>query len=111
MGTHTAWGACTARARLKEAFIITNGELSVYEHVSDESGRWLRLEFCARCASTIGFTLEAVPGIRAIGAGTFDDPAWIRSDVHEFRHVYVRSAGDWPTLPVGVEQYEAHFRS
>ena len=48
------------------------GEVRTYRHVSDESGRWLDQHFCGRCGSNIGITLEAVPGIRTIAAGTFD---------------------------------------
>jgi hypothetical protein len=37
----------------------------------------LDLEFCSRCGTNIGFTLEWRPGARIIDAGTFDDPSWI----------------------------------
>ena len=82
-----------------------------YRHVSDESGRWLETEFCPVCGTTIGFTLEAVPAIRTIGAGTFDDPGWIRADRFLFRHVFTRSHRDWSEIPGGVEAHERHFRS
>lgn len=81
-----------------------------YRHVSDESGRWLETEFCSRCGTSLGFTLEAVPGIRTIPAGTFDDPGWISADKFPFRHVYTRSHRDWSEIPVGLETFEAHFR-
>ena len=55
-------------------------------------------------------TLEAVPGIRTIAAGTFDDPSWVKPGRHPFRYVYLRSAQKWSKVPDGVEQYEAHFR-
>jgi len=47
---------------------ITINEESVarYRHLSDESGRWLDQHFCSKCGSNIGFTLEAVPGIRTL---------------------------------------------
>jgi hypothetical protein len=81
-----------------------------YRHISDESGRWLDMEFCPRCGGNLGFTLEAVPGIRTLPAGTFDDPAWITTDRLKFRHVFVRSRRDWSDLSPMVETYEAHFR-
>jgi hypothetical protein len=83
---------------------------STYRHVSDRSGRWLDQDFCPRCGSNIGFTLEAVPGIRTIAAGTFDDPGWIRRDQHRFRYVFLRSARDWSRPPDGAETHEEHFR-
>lgn len=85
------------------------GERSRYRSVSDESGRWLELEFCPKCGTNIGFTLEWRPGARAIDAGTFDDPSWIRSDKHHFRHIFLRSAQSWYDVPDGVEKYEKHF--
>jgi hypothetical protein len=90
---------------------LTGDALRPYRHLSDESGRWLDQQFCARCGTSIGFTLEAVPGIRTIAAGTFDDPSWIGPEKHAFRYVYLRSARNWSKLPEGVERYEAHFRT
>lgn len=82
----------------------------VYRHISDESGRWLDQHFCARCGTNLGLTLEAVPGIRSIAAGTFDDPSWLKSEKIVFRHIYLRSTRNWAEVPEGVEKYEAHFR-
>jgi hypothetical protein len=81
-----------------------------YRHVSDESGRWLDQHFCARCGTNIGLTLEAVPDIQSIAAGTFDDPSWIRSDRHAVRYRDMRSAQNWSEVPQGAERYEKHFR-
>ena len=80
-----------------------------YRHVSDESGRWLDLEFCPKCGTNIGFTLEWRPGLRAVDAGTFDDPSWIRADRHGFRYIFRRSARNWSDVPGGAEVYEKHF--
>jgi hypothetical protein len=93
-----------------EQVALAGSELARYRHVSDESGRWLDVEFCRKCGSNLGFTLEAVPGVRTLPAGAFDDPAWIRAERHPFRHVYLRSRRAWPELTPLVEQYEQHFR-
>jgi hypothetical protein len=93
----------------KEQVEITGGPLTKYRHISDESARWLDLEFCPRCGTNIGFTLEWRPGARVIDAGTFDDPSWIRADRHHFRHIFLRSAQKWSVVPDGVEKYEKHF--
>jgi hypothetical protein len=101
------------RRRLASAFAVvayfdekavefTRGELADYEHRSDESGRWLRLNFCARCGTQISHTAEARPGMRAIAAGTFDDPDWFAVD----RHVWVRSKRPWVSIPEDVAIYE-----
>ncbi len=89
---------------------INDDAITRYRHISDESGRWLDQHFCCKCGSNIGFTLEAVPGIRTIAAGTFDDPAWLLSDKYSRRHVFTRTARDWTDIPDDVERYEKHFR-
>jgi hypothetical protein len=63
----------------------------------DESGRWLEVEFCRRCGTNLGFTLEAVPGVRTLPAGAFDDPTWITAERYKFRHVFLRSRRDGRT--------------
>lgn len=106
--TGTAFGTQVVFARDQVA--ILSGLVSTYRHISDESGRWLDQQFCARCGTTFGLTLEAVPEIQSIAAGTFDDPSWIRPDKYVFRYVYLRSAQTWSKAPDDAEKYEAHFR-
>ena len=90
--------------------IINDEAVSRFRHYSDQSGRWLDQHFCGKCGSNIGFTLEAVPGIRTIAAGTFDEQCWLDSDQYPQRHVFIRSARHWSDIPDGVECYEEHFR-
>jgi hypothetical protein len=81
---------------------ITRGRLTAYEHRSDESGRWLRNEFCPVCGVIVTWTAQAMPGLRAIAGGTFDDPKWFRVE----RHGWTRSKHPWVTLPPGAEAFE-----
>jgi hypothetical protein len=74
---------------------FTSGERTLYEHRSDESGRWLKLEFCPRCGTTLSHTAEVRPGLRSISVGTFDDPGWIRIE----RHIWTRSKRPWVSIP------------
>jgi hypothetical protein len=74
---------------------FTSGERSLYEHRSDESGRWLKLEFCPRCGTTLSHTAEVRPGLRSIAVGTFDDPGWVRIE----RHIWTRSKRRWVQIP------------
>ena len=83
---------------------------SVYRHVSDESGRWLDQHFCNTCGTNIGLTMEAVPSIRSIAAGSLDDQNWSELSSLDCRHVYVRSARHWSIIPDEVEQFVEHFR-
>jgi hypothetical protein len=93
----------------EEQVEITGGPLTRYRHISDVSGRWLDVEFCPRCGTNIGLTLEWRPGVRLIDAGTFDDPSWIRADRHHFRYIFLRSAQRWSEVPEGAECYDEHF--
>jgi len=89
---------------------LSGEEIGRYRHVSDESSRWLDVEFCRRCGGNLGFTLEAAPGLRTLPAGAFDDPTWIRAERYRTRHVYLRSRREWSDLSPLVETYEQHFR-
>jgi hypothetical protein len=106
--TGTAFGT---EVVFEEAQVAISGsEVGRYRHRSDESGRWLDIEFCRRCGANLGFTLEAAPGLRTLPAGAFDDPSWIRPEDITFRHVFLRSRRSWSDLSPRVEQYERHFR-
>ena len=78
---------------------ILRGELTTYEHLSDESGRWLRFEFCPKCGTQVTWTVEAMPDTRAVGVGTLDDPKSMKP--HRFG--WFRSAHAWVVPPKGVE--------
>ena len=88
---------------------LNGGARGKYRHISDETGRWLDVEFCPKCGTNVGFTLERRPGLRAIDSGTFDDPGWLRTDQHHFRYIFLRSAQKWSEVPAGAETYEKHF--
>jgi hypothetical protein len=81
---------------------ITGLPLMTYEHKSDESHRWIRLEFCSRCGTTVTLKLERFPGARGIAVGTLDDPGWVKFE----RVIWTRSALPWMTYPAGIERFE-----
>ena len=78
------------------------GDLGTFEFHSDESGRWIRNEFCRRCGTTVTWTLEMRPGMRAIAGGSYDDPDWF--DVA--CHIWTRSARKDAAYPQGMPVYE-----
>jgi hypothetical protein len=82
----------------EEAVKIIGQSLKSYEHRSDETRRWIRLQFCSLCGTTVTHTAEFLPGLRAITGGTFDDPSWVKIE----RHIWMRSALPWVTVPVDV---------
>ncbi len=67
---------------------FTQGKLLSYQFKSDTTGRWIRNEFCSKCGSTISWTLEMRPGLRAIAGGSYDDPNWFELAAH----IWTRSA-------------------
>ena len=81
---------------------ITRGKLHTYEFRSDESGRWIRNEFCDRCGTTVTWTLELRPGLRAVAGGTYDDPNWF--DVQA--HIWTRSARKDMRYPEHVDVFD-----
>jgi hypothetical protein len=81
---------------------LSRGALTTYEHRSDETQRWLRIQFCPQCGTTVTWTVEAVPGMRALALGTFDDPKWLKVE----RFGWFRSAHPWVIAPAGVEVFE-----
>lgn len=89
-------------ATYRKEQVAISGELGTYEHRSDESGRWIRMEFCPRCGTSIGATFERSPELRSQLAGTFDDPGWI--DIT--RHIWIRSARQWVPIPEGLPHFE-----
>jgi hypothetical protein len=81
-----------------------------YRHISDQSGRWLDQHFCGNCGTNLGLTMEAVPDIRSMAVGTFDDPNALKSPDIPIRHIFLRSTCHWAEVPAGVERHEEHFR-
>jgi hypothetical protein len=60
------------------------------------------MQFCPRCGSTVTWTLELYPGLRALAVGMFDDPDWLAIS----RHVWMRSRHKWLECPKGAEVFE-----
>ena len=81
---------------------ITSDVLKKYEYRSDESNRWVKMEFCPTCGSTVTWTGEFLPGVRGIAVGTFDDPNWVKPKVHG----WTRSALHWTVFPPDVEIFK-----
>jgi hypothetical protein len=89
----------------ESAVEVVQGQLVECEHRSDESHRWLKMNFCARCGTTIFHTAEIRPGIRSIAAGTFDEPDWFAIE----RHIWVQSKRPWVAIPKGVATFQKGF--
>lgn len=80
---------------------IVQGELREFEHRSDETGRWLRMQFCVQCGTTVTHAVQIRPGLRAIALATLDDPEWPRLQ----RHIWVDSKRSWISIPPEVPTF------
>jgi hypothetical protein len=93
---------------LKPDVILSGEAPRTYDHPSDESGKRVTVNFCARCGSTLFYDLERFPTILAIFAGTFDEPNWFERGPVNARHIFTRSMQKGVVLPAGIKTYEAH---
>ena len=75
-----------------------SGELATFKFKSDTTDRWIQNEFCTRCGSTITWTLEMRPGLRAIAGGNYDNPDWYKVEAH----IWTRSARSDMRYPEGI---------
>jgi hypothetical protein len=82
--------------------VAITGDCKAYEHRSDESGRWIKMEFCPRCGTCFGATFERSPELRAQLGGTFDETGWIGVT----RHIWTRSAQPWVPIPEDLPHFE-----
>jgi len=83
----------------------SGGPLTEYEHRSDESGHWIRYQFCGRCGTTVFLSLETQPAVRVIAGGTFDDPDWFGIK----QHTWTRSARHWMVFPPDAKRFERGY--
>ena len=93
--------AFAAMGYFREEDVEIRGELKTYEHRSDTSGRWLRIQFCPTCGTPVTHVAELRPGWRGISAGTFDQPGWFPHT----KHVWTRSKHAWVGIPEEAEAF------
>ena len=54
--------------------VAFTGQLSVYDHRSENSGKAVHVHFCPQCGTTVSLTFQRWPEYRAISRGTLDNP-------------------------------------
>lgn len=82
-----------------DAVAFNDGQLSSYEHISDNSKKKVFVHFCSNCGTTVSLTFERWPDIRGISRGCYDDP----NAVEVTSHIWTRSAQTGTALPAGVD--------
>ena len=58
--------------------------------------------FCEKCATTLWFSSDSIPGFSAIKPGTFNDTTWYKP----VAHLWMSSAQPWVKLDDGIKQYD-----
>ena len=69
------------------------GRLASYGKTGD-SGKTLERKFCPECGCSIADEAAALPDIVMLGAGTLDDPSWVKPAMQ----IYCDSAQPWVHL-------------
>jgi hypothetical protein len=92
----------------EDNFAITKGAPRTYEHVSDGSGKTIRVHFCETCGTKLYLALERFPGGVGVYSGTFDDPnAFCKvSDIS--KHIFLESGRHGTVIAAGAEVYFGH---
>lgn len=94
----------------KKDFVITDGATKVYEHVSEDSGKMVYVNFCANCGTKLFLTFERFPTFVGVYAGTFDDPNWFHRTPENTRYFCLSKAQYGTVLPAGFEVFHDHYR-
>jgi len=71
------------------------GDLKTYGTTGTGTGLPRERKFCGVCGSPILTTLEEMPGMAAIKAGTLDDPSWLEPELElwvDRRHSWVAAS-------------------
>ena len=86
----------------EEDITFLQGDLNQFEFHSDTTGRWIRNDFCPNCGTTISWTTQMRPGLRAIAGGSYDNPDWYTVEAH----IWTRSARSDMCYADGIETHE-----
>ncbi len=95
--TGSAYGA---QARFPAERARIEGEASTWERVGDSGGR-ATFVFCPRCAATVCWTVDGLPGSVVVPVGAFADPSFPGPTVS----VYEERRHAWAAVPGTVEEH------
>jgi hypothetical protein len=92
----------------RDDFGIETGEPEVYRHVSEGSGKWVDIHFCARCGTKLFLSFERFDGAVGVYGGTFDDPDWYERSPATTKHIFLSVAMAGTVIPAGINCFEQH---
>ncbi|RVV98876.1 GFA family protein [Mesobaculum littorinae] len=89
-------------------FVQRTGTPLVHRHLSQGSGKEVRVHFCGRCGGRTHLTFDAIPGVVGIYAGTFDDPHWF--DRSGAPHIFADEAPPGTFFPADTDIFPKGLR-
>ena len=89
-----------------ENVVVTEGKPSTVMLPGGESGKPCEVWYCGDCGTSLWSRYHVSPGnCRWVRAGTLDDPAAVKPDVH----IWTRSKLPWAELPADVPSFEEFY--
>jgi len=89
-------------------FELLSGTPTIYQQLSEGSGKTLDVHFCQNCGTKLFNTFERFPGVVGVFGGTFDDPNWFERTPDNTRHIFVAVAQTGTVIPAGLKTFEEH---
>jgi hypothetical protein len=83
----------------KDALSV-QGNVNTFSKPGD-SGQPIQRRFCPECGSPVVEEAAAMPGMVMIGAGTLDDPSWVKPAMQ----IFCDSAQPWVELGGGLQSF------
>ncbi|WP_246107418.1 GFA family protein [Puniceibacterium confluentis] len=87
---------------------VTRGTPKTYAHVSEGSGKEVRIHFCDTCGTKLLLTFERFENVVGVYGGTFDDPNWFDLTPDKSKHIFLGVARRGTVIPPHVNTYTAH---
>jgi hypothetical protein len=91
-------------------FRQTKGSPSVYELVSDGSGKKVSIHFCQTCGTKLYLSFERFADCYGVYAGTFDDPSWFEVHPNNSKQMFISMARPDTILQPGISSFREQAR-
>lgn len=85
------------------ALTVEGNSLASFETASEGYESTTTRHFCSACGSPLFSTIEAMPDLTFLKAGTIDDISWFEPTAE----IWTRSAQPWAPHFEGVERYDS----
>ncbi|AKH99616.1 hypothetical protein IMCC20628_00897 [Hoeflea sp. IMCC20628] len=89
-------------------FSVTKGEVKIYDHRSEGSGKLVHVHFCENCGTKLYLRFERFAGAVGIYGGTFDDPNWFDRPADTSKQIFLSVAQTGTVIPAGVNCFQEH---